>query len=123
MLNISFVLFAICVKYFEYSLSILCPHFKPMIVVAWSWSQMMLFFSIQEIFNFTRFHLLSVDLGFLLCHLAQAYTPHCSSIIFKVSSLMLRYLIHLDWSLVQDDNCGDICILLHIDIQCDQSHF
>jgi hypothetical protein len=36
---------------------------------------------------------------------------------------MLRSLIHLDLSFVQDDKNAFICILLRTDIQLDQHHF
>ena len=35
---------------------------------------------------------------------------------------MLRSLVHLDLSFVQDDKYGCICILLHTDILVDQHH-
>lgn len=43
-----------------------------------------------------------------------------SSIRFRVSSFMLRYLIHLELSVVDDDKYVSICILLHVDFQFDQ---
>jgi hypothetical protein len=39
---------------------------------------------------------------------------------FSLSALMLRSLIHLDLSFVQDDRYGSISILLHFDIQLDK---
>jgi hypothetical protein len=41
---------------------------------------------------------------------------------FSVSCFMLRSLIHLDLSFVQDDKFRSVFILLHVDIQFDQRH-
>ena len=49
--------------------------------------------------------------------------PTFSSIRFSVSGFMFRFLINLDLSFVQGDKYGDICILLHADLQLDQYRF
>jgi hypothetical protein len=48
--------------------------------------------------------------------------PSFSSIKFKVSGFMLRSLIYLDLSIVQDDKYGSIFIFLHVNSQLDQQH-
>jgi hypothetical protein len=46
--------------------------------------------------------------------------PTLSSIKFSLSTFMLKSLIHLDSSLVQDDKYRPICVHLHADIQLDK---
>jgi hypothetical protein len=48
--------------------------------------------------------------------------PTFSSITFGVSGFILRSKIHLDWSFVQGDKYGYICIFLHAGIQLDEHH-
>ena len=48
--------------------------------------------------------------------------PSFSSIRFSISGFMLKSLIHMDLSFVQDEKYGSMCILLHADIQLDQHH-
>jgi hypothetical protein len=47
--------------------------------------------------------------------------PHF--LFYQIQSIwLLRYLIHLDLSFVQDNTYESICIRLHTDIQLDQYH-
>ena len=48
--------------------------------------------------------------------------PIFSSFTFRVSGFRWRSLIHLDFSFVQRDRHGSICILLHSDFQLNQHH-
>ena len=50
-------------------------------------------------------------------------SPTFSSIIFSVSSFMLKYLIHLCLSFVQVNRHESTCVLLHTSIQLDQAPF
>ena len=45
-----------------------------------------------------------------------------SSICFSVSSFMWRTLSHLNFSFVQRDKSGFVCILLHADLQLNQHY-
>lgn len=49
--------------------------------------------------------------------------PHYSSIRFSVPRFMLRSLIHLGLSFVQDDRYGSVWFPLHTDIQLGQHNF
>ena len=89
-------------------------------------------FALQKLFSFMRSHLLIVDFSACTIHVLfkklsslpeySRVFPTFSSIKFSVPDSMLRSLIHLDFSFVQGNKYGSICILLHADIQVDQHH-
>jgi hypothetical protein len=49
-------------------------------------------------------------------------SPIFSSIRFSISGFMWSSLIHLDFSFVQGDKNGSVCILLHVDLQLNQHY-
>ena len=81
-------------------------------------TQMLFFFAIQKLFSFMRSHLLIVVLSSTVCAITamfrESFPVPISSRIFHtfqpsrfcVSGLMLRSLIHLDLSFLQDDQYG-----------------
>jgi hypothetical protein len=89
-------------------------------------------FALQKLCNFTRSHLLTLDLKAEATGVLFRKIPPVlmcsrlfftfSSIGFSVSGFMWRSLIHLDLSFVQGDKNGSICILLHADHQLNQHH-
>ena len=78
-----------------------------------------IYFALQKIFSFMRFHLLIFDLRALAIDflfrklfpesMSQVFPP-ISSIRFSVSCFISKFLIHLELSLVQGDKYGFICI-------------
>jgi hypothetical protein len=52
--------------------------------------------------------------------MSSRQSPTFSSIMFSLSNVMLRSLIHLDLNFVQSDRYGSIFILLHAVIQVEQ---
>ena len=87
-------------------------------------------FALQKLFNFRRSHLSIVALTtraisvlfrknfpVLMC---LGLFPTFSSIIFSVPIFMWRLLIYLDFSFVQGDKNGSICILLHANCHLNQ---
>ena len=83
-------------------------------------------FALQKVFHFMRSHLLIFDLSD--CAISVLFrklslVPVCSrltglvnrtllSMEFSVSGFMLRFLVHLDLSFVQNDMYRSICIFL-----------
>jgi hypothetical protein len=78
-------------------------------------------FTLQKVFRLIRSYLLFLNLSVstisVLFKKISTITIHpkliptFSFIIFIVSGFVLRILIHLDFSFVEDDGCGSICIL------------
>ena len=60
--------------------------------------------------------------GIVFCALTFGLYPTFSSIESRISNFMLRSLIHLDLSFVQDNRHVSIWILLYASIQLDQHH-
>ena len=89
-------------------------------------------FAFQKIFCFMRSPLLIVlcstcATGILLRKLSpvaicSSLFPTFSSMGFNAFHFMLKFLINLDVSFLQDDRYGHTCILLHANIQIDQYH-
>ncbi|XP_060229617.1 uncharacterized protein LOC132649570 isoform X2 [Meriones unguiculatus] len=84
-------------------------------------------FALQKLFSFMKSHLLIVALRacavgvlfrkFSPVPMSSRVFPTFFSSRFNVSGSMLRSLIHLDFSFVQDEKYGSIFIFLHVDIQ------
>ena len=89
-------------------------------------------FALQKLFNFMRSHLSTVDLRaqaisvlfrtFPPVPMCSRLYPHFLSIRFSVSRFMWKSLFHLDFSFVQGDKNGSICILLLADCQLNHHH-
>jgi len=87
---------------------------------------------VQKLWNLMRTHLSILDLrAYTIGVLFRKYSPvpMCSrlfptysSISFSVFRFMWRSLIYLDWSFIQRNRNGSVCILLHADLQLNQHH-
>jgi hypothetical protein len=91
-----------------------------------------IFFALQKLFNFMRSYLLFLDLtaqaiavlfrNISPVPITSTLFPTFSTINFSDSGFMWRYLIHLDFSFVQEDKNGSIYILLYDSCQLCQHH-
>ena len=92
----------------------------------------MVFFVIKKLFSLMRSHLLSVILSTYITSVLFRKLPSVPMssrpfstfypIIFSVSGLILRFLVHLELSFVHSEEYGSICVLLHAGTQLDQHH-
>lgn len=83
-------------------------------------------FALQKVFSFMKSRLLIVDLSICTINvlfrkrfffpISMCSRLFCtfSSIRFSVPGFILRAFTHLDWSIVQDDHNGSICILFDL---------